>query len=110
MGPFHMARILQKCAGKLLRGSGLDDLMVECGAFGQDVMETVLTGKHYYTALAGLLILEDLIVCMQWNAFFLIYCQNDYTCIPDLQNQGKSLAKTRSNPKSFMKLLTSLDF
>ena len=22
MGPFHMVRILQKCAGKLLRGSG----------------------------------------------------------------------------------------
>ena len=99
MGPFHMVRILQKCAGKLLRGSGFDDLLIECGTFGQGVMETVLNGKHYYRALAGLLILEDLILSMQWKAFFLTHNQKDYKCLPNLQRLAESLVENKEQAK-----------
>ena len=65
MGTFHWMWILQKCVGKLLRGSGLEDALIECGTFGPGVIETVLNGKHYYRSLAGFLIIEDLVICLQ---------------------------------------------
>ena len=64
MVSFHIVRIIKKCAGKLLKVSGFDDTLIECGTFGQGIMETVLHVNPYYRALAGLLILEDLIVSM----------------------------------------------
>ena len=106
LGPFHMARILQKCAGKLLRGSGLDDLLIECGTFGQGVMETVLNGKHYYRSLAGLLIIEDLIVSIQWKAFFLTHDQQDYACVPRLQKLAEALAENKEQTKEFNEAIT----
>jgi len=33
LGPFHWARVLHRCQGKLMRGTGLDDALVECGVF-----------------------------------------------------------------------------
>ena len=69
MGTFHWARVLQKCGGKLLRGSGIEDALIECGTFGPEVMETMLNDKHYYRSLAVLLIIEDLVICLQWRAF-----------------------------------------
>ena len=101
MGPFHMTRILQRCAGKLLRGSGLDDLLIECGIFGQGVMETVLNGKHYYRALAGLLMLEDLIGCLQWKAFFLTHDHTDYPYFHVLENLAKSLTENKEQATEF---------
>ena len=106
LDPFHMARILQKCAGKLLRGSGLDDLLIECGTFGQGVMETVLNGKHYYRSLAGLLIIEDLIVSIQWKAFFLTHDQQDYACVPRLQKLAKALAENKKQTQEFNEAIT----
>ena len=38
MGPFHWTRVLLRCQGKLLRGSGIDDALVECGVFGPGVL------------------------------------------------------------------------
>ena len=106
LGPFHMARILQKCAGKLLRGSGLDDLLIECGTFGQGVMETVLNGNHYYRSLAGLLIIEDLIVSIKWKAFFLTHDQQDYACVPRLQKLAEALAENKEQTKEFNEAIT----
>jgi len=51
MGPFHWTRVLLKCQGKLLKGSGPDDALIECAVFGPGVMESVWNGSHYVRAL-----------------------------------------------------------
>ena len=56
--------------GKLLRGSGPDDALIESGVFGPGVIESVLNGSHYVRALIGMLIVEDLIRSLQWQAFW----------------------------------------
>ncbi|KAH3853858.1 hypothetical protein DPMN_096393 [Dreissena polymorpha] len=70
MGPFHWTRVLLRCQGKLLRGSGLDDALIECGVFGPGMIETVLNGSHYVRALTGMLMVEDLIHKLEWQAFW----------------------------------------
>ena len=50
MGPFHWSRVLLRCAGKLLKGTGFDDAMVECDVFGQVDIESALNGTHYARA------------------------------------------------------------
>ncbi|KAH3752921.1 hypothetical protein DPMN_187547 [Dreissena polymorpha] len=66
----NWTRVLLRCQGKLLRGSGLDDALVECGVFGPGVIETVLNGSHYVRALTGMLMVEDLINKLEWQAFW----------------------------------------
>ena len=41
LGPFHWTRVLLRCQGELLRGSGPDDALIECGAFGHGVIDSV---------------------------------------------------------------------
>ncbi|KAH3803977.1 hypothetical protein DPMN_132249 [Dreissena polymorpha] len=50
MGPFHWTRVLLRRQSKLLRGSGLDDALIECGVFGPGVIETLMNGSHYVRA------------------------------------------------------------
>ena len=38
-GGFHMAKCLQRCTGKYIQGSGLDDALVETQVFGKKVIE-----------------------------------------------------------------------
>ncbi|KAH3838306.1 hypothetical protein DPMN_111714 [Dreissena polymorpha] len=60
MGPFHWTRILFRCQGKLLRVSGLDDALIECGVFGtrcdRDSVERqpLCTDPHWYADGGGL--------------------------------------------------------
>ena len=70
MGPFHWTRVLLRCQGKLLRGSGVDDALIECAVFGRGVIESVLDGSHYDRAITGMLILEDMIRSLQWEIFW----------------------------------------
>ena len=69
LGPFHWTRVLLRCQGKLLRGSGSDDAQIECGVFGPGVIESVLNGSHYVRALTGMLMVEDLIRSLQLQLF-----------------------------------------
>ena len=101
MGPFHWAKVLQRCSGKLVRGSGLEDAFVECGVFGPGAIETVLTGKHYYRSLAGFLMLDDLITYMQWNAFWLTHKRENYPFLPQLQNLAEKLSKNQAEVNEF---------
>ena len=47
LGSFHMVKIACKCAGKYLRGSGIEDALIENEIFRPGVLDTVLSGKHY---------------------------------------------------------------
>ena len=78
MGPFHWCWIILRCAGKLLRGTGIDDAMIECEIFGPVVIESALNGSHYVRALTGVLIVEDVIMRMVWKAFWKVKSKDDY--------------------------------
>ena len=59
LGGFHMAKAACRCAGKYLRGSGIEDALIEPAVFGPAICESVLNGSHYYRSLLGLLMIED---------------------------------------------------
>ena len=64
-----MAKAAEHCIEKLVKGSGLDDALVETKVFGEKVLEQALSGNHYELSLRGYLILEDAIEIMKWKAF-----------------------------------------
>src|SRR6218665_1318277 len=70
MGFFHWTRVLLRCQGKLLRVSGPDDALIQCGVFGPGGIESVLNGSHYVRAINGMLIVEDIILSLQLNTFW----------------------------------------
>ncbi|KAH3870576.1 hypothetical protein DPMN_033764 [Dreissena polymorpha] len=69
-GPFPWDPCLHRCQGKHLRGSGLDDVLLECWVFGTGAIEILLNGSHYLRALTGMLMVEDLIHKLKWKAFW----------------------------------------
>ena len=66
---FHMAKAAQYSIGKLIKHTGLDDALVETGAFGISIIESVTSGSHYDRPLRGLLILEDAVEALKWKTF-----------------------------------------
>ena len=57
LGSFHMAKIALGAAGKYVKGSGLDDALIEAKVFGIKTIEAVLGGTHYVRSIRGLQIL-----------------------------------------------------
>lgn len=47
MGMFHWVKVLLKCAGRYLRGSGIEDGLIETEVFGKLTLNSVLEGTHY---------------------------------------------------------------
>ena len=47
LGMFHFAKVLLRCPGRYLRGSGIDDALIESKVFGPNTISTVLSGGHY---------------------------------------------------------------
>ena len=46
-----MIQVVLSCMGKYLRGSGAESIWIESGAFGVNVVQSVLSGKHYHREL-----------------------------------------------------------
>ncbi len=51
--PFHWTCVLPRFQGKLLHGSGIDDVQVECGMFRPVLLESVINGGHYVHAITA---------------------------------------------------------
>ena len=47
MGTFHMAKCVQHCIGKYIKGSGLTEPLIEANVFGAKVFGKVLAGANY---------------------------------------------------------------
>ena len=69
MGNFHWAKNLLKCSGRFLRGSGMDDALVENQIFGKNVLNQALEGRHYVRSLYCVLLVSDLISTLAFEAF-----------------------------------------
>jgi hypothetical protein len=65
-----MAKIALGCLGKYLKGSGAENILVESSVFGVNVVETVLTGKHYARSIKGVQLLKEALLRLQLEAFF----------------------------------------
>ena len=68
-----MARAALRCAGKYLRGSGAEEAFIESRIFGPKILESVLSGGHYYRSFNGLVILGDAITRLKIEAFWAKY-------------------------------------
>ena len=105
LGPFHWTRVLLRCLGKLLRGSGVDDALIECAVFGPGVIESVLNGSHYVRALTGMLIVEDLIQSLQWQVFWHNKDKDAYQVLVQLNALQTTLAANQHCPEQFESLI-----
>ena len=87
LGSFHLSKAAQHCIGKLIKGSGFEDALVETKVFGLKVVESVLGGTHYVRSLRGLLIVSEVLTMMQWEAFWLTRDKTNYKAILESCNK-----------------------
>ena len=80
LGMFHFVKVLLRCAGRYLSGSGMDDALIESEVFGP---KTVLSGGHYVRLLKGMLIISEVLDSLMWSAFWL---STDHTSVPFVQS------------------------
>ena len=73
-----MAKAGCRCAGKYLRGLGIEDAMIEPAVFGPKTSEAVLDGSHYYRSLLGLMMIEDSGKRLKWEAFWKTHDPDNY--------------------------------
>ena len=64
LGMFHFAKVLLRCAGRYLCGSGMDDALIESEVFGPKTLSTVLSGGHYVQSFKGMLIVSEVLDCL----------------------------------------------
>ena len=69
LGGFHMAKCVLHCIGKFIKGSGLDDVLIETRIFGAKVLEAVLAGTHYVRSFRRMVILSSAISSLKRSAF-----------------------------------------
>ena len=58
LGMFHYTKVLLRCAGRYLLGSGVDDVLIQNEVFGKKVLNSVLNGTYYVRSLQGLFIVS----------------------------------------------------
>ena len=78
LGGFHMAKCVQRSIGKYIKGTGLEDALVETGVFGVKVMESIIEGKDYVRSLRGVQILSSAIELAKWKAFWKLHDKKDF--------------------------------
>jgi len=65
-----MAKSALRCAGKYVRGSGVEDAFIETQIFGPKTLESVLAGGHYYRSFCGLMMLNEAIDRLKLEGFW----------------------------------------
>ena len=60
-GGFHTAKSVQRCIGKYINATGLEDALVKTGVFRVKVMESILAATNYVRSLRGIQILSGAI-------------------------------------------------
>ena len=69
LGTLHMEKVLLKCCGRYLVGSGIDDALIEGEVFGKKVLVSVLYGSHYVRSLEGMFVVSEALYMFAWEAF-----------------------------------------
>ena len=81
LGCFHLTKAVEHCLGKLLKGSGIEDLLAATNCFGIKIMEQVLGGTQYVRSLRGFMIIYESLRILQWEAFLKVTDTSNYSSI-----------------------------
>ena len=68
---FHYAKILLRCIGRDITGTGLDDALIEATVFGKRTLIAILTESHYYMSMQSMLIIVQVADTLSWEVYFL---------------------------------------
>ena len=82
-----MTKCVQHCVGQYIKGSGLEDSLVETNVFSVKVLESVLNGSSYARCTKGFQILGDVIEQTKWKAFWKILKDEQVADITDALNK-----------------------
>ena len=88
LGSFHTVKVVEHCIGKYLRGSGVEDALVETDVFGLKAVESMVNGSHYIRSLRSIIILADALNTLKWEAF---WKTNDRADFRDILSVGDPL-------------------
>lgn len=55
---------------KYLKGSGIEDALMECNVFGTTVIEAIMNGTHYVRSIKGMMIIADAVEKLRWKTFW----------------------------------------
>ena len=100
MGSFHMIKVVLNCTGKYVQGSGAESILIESGAFGMNVVQSVLSGKHYVRSVKGMLMLSEALERIQWKEFFKSQSADDYSEVFDIVSQLKAKVAAKDHEAS----------
>lgn len=69
LGSFHLIKVVLSCIGKFLKGSGIENILVETETFGPGTVEQVLSGSNYARSFKGFCIISEALQRLQIEAF-----------------------------------------
>ena len=78
LGGFHTTQCAQRCKGKYINGTDLEDALVQTGAFAFKVMESILAATNYVRSLKEIQILSGANELVKRNAFWKKHDTNDF--------------------------------
>ena len=96
-----MLKVLLRCTGKYLQGSGASHIWLESGVFGPTVIEnSILNGTHYLRSLKGMELLAEAIQRLRYAEFFKENGILKYQQQLDLLTQLKQCVTNKGHRKS----------
>lgn len=104
LGSFHMAKVVLRCLGKYLKGSGAENIWIESGMFGVNVTESVLNGTNYVRSVKGMQLLGESLRRLQWVEFFKHHDKEDYHGLMEIVSQLKEDVSEKKQEASQAKL------
>ena len=92
-------RFVEHCIGKYLRGSGVEDALVETGVFSVKVEESTMNGSHYIKSVRRKSILADALNTLKWEAFWKTNNGADFGDILSAADQLKIAFKEKDSSR-----------
>ena len=104
LGSFHMAKVVLRCLGKYLKGSGAENIWIESGMFGVNVTESVLNGTNYVRSVKGMQLLGESLRRLQWIEFFKHHSKKSYHGLVKVLSQLREDVSEKKQEASQAKL------
>ena len=103
LGGLHMTKCVLYCIDKFIKGSGLDDVLIETGGFGAKVLEAVLGKTRYVRSFREMLILSSAIFSLKWSPFSEIIKDDQFNEINEKVKELSSNLIQKNNFQGYAK-------
>ena len=100
MGGFHICFNFLRAIGQHMEYSGLEDVWVETGVFGQNTASKVLEGKAYYRAVRGHLLTYEALWHLRLQYFREWLARRHQMLTPNVESQIELLVSTITSKAS----------